>query len=198
MRISNWKCWWREFSWPRRDFLEFRAFSITQLLMESIICSVRIRRRYEGSSKIAAMTSGYALNSDKKPRKLQKKISWQKRIRCANSGTIVLNMKQPNFNTSYSIFANSFSRGQRIFESFPQNKQHLFLSEIHKIINISKSTVFRLPKALTQLDHLKFGPENKKYFLGPSGLSFGFSVLQNMETREIARPHMERLSRECH
>lgn len=106
-------------------------------------------------------------------------------------------MEQQNFNTSYSIFANSLSRGLGILESFTQNKQHLFLSEIQKITNISKSTVFRLLKTLTELNYLKYDSENKRYFLGPRVLSLGFSVLQSMETREIARPYMERLSREC-
>ena len=106
-------------------------------------------------------------------------------------------MKQKNVNASYSIFPNSLSRGLSILESFTHNKHHLSLSEIRKATDTPRSTVFRLLKTLTELNYLKYDPENKKYFLGPRVLSLGFSVLQSMEIREIARPYMRKLSQEC-
>ena len=93
--------------------------------------------------------------------------------------------------------ANSNIKGVLILECFSPYRPHLSQSEIQKITNISKSTVFRLVKTLTDLNYLKYDPGNKKYFLGPKVLSLGFSVLQSLEVREIARPYLEKLSREC-
>ena len=93
--------------------------------------------------------------------------------------------------------ANSNIKGVLILECFSPNRPHLSQSEIQKITNISKATVFRLVKTLTDLNYLKYDPGNKKYFLGPKVLSLGFSVLQSLEVREIARPYLEKLSREC-
>jgi IclR family pca regulon transcriptional regulator len=93
--------------------------------------------------------------------------------------------------------ANSNIKGVLILESFTPGKPHLSQWEIQKATNISKSTVFRLVKTLTDLNYLKYDPGNRKYFLGPKVLSLGFSVLQSLEVREIARPYLEKLSREC-
>jgi len=93
--------------------------------------------------------------------------------------------------------ANSNIKGVLILECFSPNRPHLSQSEIQKITNISKSTVFRLVKTLTDLNYLKYDPGNRTYFLGPKVLSLGFSVLQSLEVREIARPYLEKLSREC-
>jgi IclR family pca regulon transcriptional regulator len=93
--------------------------------------------------------------------------------------------------------ANSNIKGVQVLECFSPNRPHLSQSEIQKITKISKSTVFRLVKTLTDLNYLKYDPGNKKYFLGPKVLSLGFSVLQSLEVREIARPYLEKLSREC-
>ncbi len=92
---------------------------------------------------------------------------------------------------------NSNIKGVLILECFSPNRPHLSQSEIQKITKISKSTVFRLVKTLTDLNYLKYDPGNGKYFLGPKVLSLGFSVLQSLEVREIARPYLEKLSREC-
>jgi len=59
-----------------------------------------------------------------------------------------------------------------------------------------KTTVFRFLKALTDNNYLKYEPYRKQYSLGPRVLLLGFTVLQNMEAREIARPYLESLSRE--
>lgn len=110
---------------------------------------------------------------------------------------IVSYMEQKKCHISYSKFSKSLARGLRTLESFTQNTQRLSLSEIQKATDTPKSTAFRLLRTLTELNYLKCDSETKKYYLGPRVLSLGFSVLQSMETREIARPYMQRLSRAC-
>jgi IclR family KDG regulon transcriptional repressor len=83
-----------------------------------------------------------------------------------------------------------------LLECFTLQKPNLTLSNIQKSTRIPKSTVFRLLKALTAENYLKYDSERWQYRLGARVLSLGFTVLQNMEAREIARPYLESLSRE--
>ena len=98
---------------------------------------------------------------------------------------------------SYNTFINSLNNGLLILECFTPFKNNLSLSETCKLTGLSKATVFRLLKTLSQLNYLRYDSRNKKYYLGPKVLSLGFTVLQGMEIREIARPYIERLSEEC-
>lgn len=100
-------------------------------------------------------------------------------------------------NMAYSKFVNFLSRGLLILECFTPNRHHFSLSELSKNTHISKSTVFRILKTLCEMNYLKYDSQNKKYYLGAKVLSLGFSVLQSMELRDIARPYIEKLSREC-
>jgi IclR family pca regulon transcriptional regulator len=84
-----------------------------------------------------------------------------------------------------------------ILECFTPLKYHLSLSETCKLTGLSKATVFRLLKTLSQLNYLRYDSRNKKYYLGPRVLSLGFAVLQSMDVRELARPYIEKLSEEC-
>lgn len=94
-------------------------------------------------------------------------------------------------------FVNSIYIGISILESLTPGKRFYTLSEITKLVNAPKSTVFRLLKTFCKLDYLEYDAENKKYCLGPKILSLGFSFLQSLEIRDIARPYLEKLSREC-
>jgi DNA-binding IclR family transcriptional regulator len=96
--------------------------------------------------------------------------------------------------TSYSV--NSLKRGLSILECFTPKKQNFSLSEITKITLISKTTAFRLLNTFCELNYLKYDSQNKKYYLGPKVLSLGFSVLQGLDIREIARPYLEMAVRE--
>lgn len=93
-------------------------------------------------------------------------------------------------------FVNSLSLGLSMLESLTRTKGSFSLSEITRIINAPKTTVFRLLKTLCELDYLKYDTRNKKYFIGTKVLSLGFSLLQGSEIREVARPYLEALARE--
>jgi IclR family pca regulon transcriptional regulator len=83
-----------------------------------------------------------------------------------------------------------------ILECFIPRKHHYSLAEITKVTGISKTSTFRLLSTFCELDYLKYDSKNKKYYLGPRVLSLGFSVLQSLDIREIARPYLENLARE--
>jgi IclR family pca regulon transcriptional regulator len=93
-------------------------------------------------------------------------------------------------------FVNSLSSGLSILESLTRMRGSFSLSEITRMIHVPKTTGFRLLKTLCELDYLKYDVRNKKYSLGTKVLSLGFSFLQSLEICDVARPHLEALTRE--
>jgi IclR family transcriptional regulator, pca regulon regulatory protein len=94
--------------------------------------------------------------------------------------------------------ASSLARGLRVLECFGQQKHHRYtLSELTRILNIPKSSIYRVLKTLSKMDYLRYEEHSKHYYLGVRVLSLGFALLEGMELREIARPYMEKLSHEC-
>jgi IclR family pca regulon transcriptional regulator len=92
---------------------------------------------------------------------------------------------------------NSIYIGMKILESLTPKKRFYTLSEITEIVNAPKSSVFRLLKTFCRLDYLQYDTENKRYCLGPRILSLGFAFLLSLEIRDIVRPYLEKLAREC-
>ena len=96
------------------------------------------------------------------------------------------------------IMANSLARGLWVLECFTPNKHQFSLAELSKLlVGIPKASLFRVVKTLWAMNYLRYDEQYKRYYLGAGVLSLGFSVLQSMELREIARPYLEKLSREC-
>jgi len=94
--------------------------------------------------------------------------------------------------------ASSLVRGIRVLECFGQQKNHRYtLSELARILNMPKSSIYRVLKTLSQMDYLRYEEHSKHYYLGVRVLSLGFALLEGMELREIARPYMEKISHEC-
>jgi DNA-binding IclR family transcriptional regulator len=94
--------------------------------------------------------------------------------------------------------ASSLVRGLKVLECFGQQEHHRYtLSELARQLNMPKSSIYRVLKTLSQMDYLRYEEHSKHYYLGVRVLSLGFALLEGMELREIARPYMERLSREC-
>ena len=95
------------------------------------------------------------------------------------------------------ILVNSLVRGLSVLECFTPHKHQFTLAELSKLVAITKSSLYRVVKTLCEMNYLRYDEQYKRYYLGAAVLSLGFSVLQSMEAREIARPYLEKLSREC-
>ncbi len=95
------------------------------------------------------------------------------------------------------MLANSLVRGLLVLECFSPHKDSFTLAELFRLVDIPKSSLHRVVKTLSLMNYLRYEEQTKRYFLGMRVLSLGFSVLQSMELREIARPYLESLSREC-
>lgn len=95
-------------------------------------------------------------------------------------------------------FINSLYRGLQVLRCFTPGRPMLKLLDIVNLTGLPKTTVIRILKTLTSLNYIQLAPEEKKYFLGPEVMTLGFTVLSNMDLREIAFPHMQALSRISH
>ncbi len=91
----------------------------------------------------------------------------------------------------------SLARGLLVLESFTPETKSFSLSELSKYLEVPKSSLHRVVKELAGMNYLRYEEQAKRYYLGTKVLSLGFSVLQGMELRDIARPYLEQLSREC-
>lgn len=90
----------------------------------------------------------------------------------------------------------SLARGLLVLESFSREKDSYSLAELTASLRIPSASLYRIVKELSLMNYLRYEEESKRYYLGIRVLSLGFSLLASMELREIARPHMEKLSRE--
>jgi DNA-binding IclR family transcriptional regulator len=93
--------------------------------------------------------------------------------------------------------SNSLVRGLLVLECFTPRKDHFSLAALSKVLNIPKSSLYRVVKTLSEMNYLRYEEQSKTYYLGTRVLSLGFSALQSMDLREIARPYLEKLSRQC-
>ncbi len=92
--------------------------------------------------------------------------------------------------------ANALVRGLLVLECFSPERDRLSLAQLAGALTVPKSSLFRVVKALAGMDYLRYDERSKTYSLGVRVLSLGFSVLQSMELREIARPYLEKLTRQ--
>ena len=80
-----------------------------------------------------------------------------------------------------------------ILEGVAANQAELGISDLARQLNISKSTIFGITQALTDLGVLRQEPATKKFRLGPTLVRLGNQALSGVDLRTIARPYMEEL-----
>jgi IclR family pca regulon transcriptional regulator len=98
--------------------------------------------------------------------------------------------------TSGPAHSQSLERGLAILTSFRSGRPLLGVSEIGREIGLGRSTTHRYVATLAALGYLQQDTATKKYRLGPRVLDLGFSAINSMELREVAAPHLRRMSDE--
>ncbi|HVS84266.1 MAG TPA: IclR family transcriptional regulator [Gaiellaceae bacterium] len=98
--------------------------------------------------------------------------------------------------TTGSAYSQSLERGLAILSAFRSGRPMLGVSEIGREIGLGRSTTHRYVATLATLGYLQQDAATKKYRLGPRVLDLGFSAINSMELREVAAPHLRRLSDE--
>jgi IclR family transcriptional regulator, pca regulon regulatory protein len=96
--------------------------------------------------------------------------------------------------TSDPGFSQSLERGLAVLATFTPDRPALAISELARELALTRSTTHRYAATLAKLGYLQQDDSTRKYRLGPRVLDLGFSVLGSLELREIAAPHLRRLT----
>jgi IclR family pca regulon transcriptional regulator len=88
----------------------------------------------------------------------------------------------------------SLERGLAVLCAFTPDRPALRITELARDLNLTRSTTHRYVATLAALGFLEQDDSTRKYRLGPRVLDLGFSTLGSMELREIAAPHLRRLT----
>lgn len=91
-------------------------------------------------------------------------------------------------------FSQSLERGLAVLSAFAPDHPALGISELAHKLAMTRSTTHRYVATLATLGYLQQDDSTRKYRLGPRVLDLGFSVLGSLELREIAAPHLRRLT----
>ncbi len=91
-------------------------------------------------------------------------------------------------------FSQSLERGLAILTAFTPDRPTLGISELARRLALTRSTTHRYVATLATLGYLLQDDSTRKYRLGPRVLDLGFSMLGSLELREIAAPHLRRLT----
>lgn len=81
-----------------------------------------------------------------------------------------------------------------LLEEVAANQSEQGISDLARRLNISKSTIFGITQALTDLGALCQDPATKKYSLGPTLVKLGNQALSGVDLRAVTRPFMAELS----
>src|SRR3954469_11792435 len=90
----------------------------------------------------------------------------------------------------------SLERGLAILSSFKSAQPLLGVSDLSRVVGLSRSTTHRYVSTLASLGYLQQDAATRKYRLGPRVLDLGFSAINSMEVRELSAPHLQALSDE--
>jgi IclR family transcriptional regulator, pca regulon regulatory protein len=88
----------------------------------------------------------------------------------------------------------SLERGLAVLRAFTPDRPSLGISELARELDLTRSTTHRYVATLATLGYLLQDASTRKYRLGPRVLDLGFSMLGSLELREIAEPHLRRLT----
>ncbi len=97
-----------------------------------------------------------------------------------------LPQKEPFYNRS-------LERALKILCTFHRDRQTLTLSQLSKILTLSKTTVSRLASTLIKYDFIKWDPYSKHYSLGLKLFELGSVIFSSFSVRRVALSHLSQL-----
>lgn len=88
----------------------------------------------------------------------------------------------------------TIDRSLQVLELFSLEKSEWGITEISEELNLYKSNVYNILYTLSQRGFVEKNPNNDKYKLSIKLYELGSVVLENLDIREIALPHIKKLS----
>lgn len=93
------------------------------------------------------------------------------------------------------FYNRSLERALQILCSFNSDRDTLSLTQLSKILNLSKATISRLSSTLIKYDFLKYDSFSKQYSLGLKLFELGSLIFSSFSIPKIASPHLINLQR---
>lgn len=87
----------------------------------------------------------------------------------------------------------SVDRALIMLNILQQSKEPLGVTEIGARMGLHKSSVYRTLTTLARRGYVQQDPRTERYTLGLKLVELGTTVLERLELRELARPHLKRL-----
>jgi len=101
---------------------------------------------------------------------------------------------EPATRSRYNIEA--LERGLEILALFTPDTPTLSLTQIVEILNLNKSTAYRVLSTLEGLNYVERDPNTRLYRPGLKVLRLGFAAISGLEVREVAHPFLVKLSQD--
>ncbi len=92
----------------------------------------------------------------------------------------------------------SLARALRVLESFSLERPELGVSEIARMLDMQKSTVFNILSTFQDSGYVMKNPNTNKYYLGFKTLHLSYIVNQHLGLREIMLPALTKIAEACH
>lgn len=105
-------------------------------------------------------------------------------------------MKPDNSSPKSRYNIEALTRGLEILSLFSAERSSLSLSQIVELLQLNKSTTYRVLSTLESAGYLEQDKATRYYRPGLKVLQLGFTAIHTLELRQIARPYLERLSQE--
>ncbi len=94
----------------------------------------------------------------------------------------------------YEVYrVKSIEKAMQMLELFTANQPELSLGELSKALGVHKSTAYRIAVTLVEGGLLRWNPGKGTYALGLKILNLSSSLMNSLELRTQARPHLEKL-----
>lgn len=100
----------------------------------------------------------------------------------------------PLTKSRYNIEA--LARGLEILSLFSAERPSLSLSQIVDLLQLNKSTAYRVLSTLEAMQYLEQDQATRQYRPGLKVLQLGFTAINTLEIRQIAHPYLEKLSQD--
>ena len=99
----------------------------------------------------------------------------------------------PESQVSSTYHLESLARGLAVLSSFSEDTPTLSLTDISQRLALNKTTTLRILSTLESLGYLARDPQTKLYSPSFEIFRLGFVVLNSLEVRQIAAPHLRKL-----
>lgn len=93
-------------------------------------------------------------------------------------------------------YIEALARGLEVLSLFSRERSTLAMSEVVELSGLNKATAYRVLSTLEDTGFLQRDAKTKRYSPSLKVLTLGFTAINNLDVKQVARPYLEQLSHE--